>query len=107
MRDPDIETLHRRLFFDAAVREIGPPGVACDHRARSAPRAIAGLGRVDVARDGATGRLLARVWTPPDRDARPVATPEEARERLRALAVEAGGAPDRLIVEGRAFAWCR
>lgn len=102
-RDPADEVRHRRLFFDAAGREIGEAGVDCGHRAASRPDLVAGGGLVVVAWDAASGRVLVRFWVPPGADGRPSVTEAEARRQVAAAVVPTSSAS----IESLRFSWCR
>lgn len=105
MREAEAEARHRRLFFDPAERESGEPGVACDHRTVTRPESIAGRGRVLVAVDATTGRVVARLWVPPDPTGRPAL--DEAAARSRLLHAAHPTPASAMKIEMRDFAWCR
>ena len=105
MREAEAEARHRRLFFDPAERESGEPGVACDHRAATRPDTIAGRGRVLVAVDPTTDRVVARLWVPPDTTGRPALDDASARTRLLGSVPPTAAAA--MKIEARDFAWCR
>ncbi len=104
MRTPDDEARWRRLFFDPAAREIGEPGVSCDHRRLRRPETIRGLGAVAIAFDRGDGRLRLRLWLPPTGDVVPDSTSVAAD--LRRRLADSGSTAD-VEVEVRLFAWCR
>lgn len=104
MRTPEDEARWRRLFFDPAAREIGEPGVSCDHRRLRRPETIRGLGAVAIAFDRDDGRLRLRLWLPPTGDVVPDSTSVAAD--LRRRLADSGSTAD-VEVEVRLFAWCR
>ena len=102
-RDPQDELRHGRLFFDRAPREIGEPGLSCDHRRASRPDALAGRGAVIVLLPPDGGPVALRLWSSPDAAA-PTTAPDLAALERRARA-EIG--PGSWLVDAQVFWWCR
>ena len=98
MREPGAEARWRRLFFDAAAREVGEAQVACDHRVARRPEVDGGPAAVAIAWDRASGRVLVRRWETADGAALDL-------EAVKARVVVA--APAGAIVDGLTFRRCR
>jgi hypothetical protein len=105
LRDANEEAAHRRLFFDDAMAEAGTPGVSCAHRLARQPETSRGIGSVHVVWRETDGRVVARLWRPPET----ALSPDETTARLDLMVMAALGAPGLpgLKTETHSFAWCR
>lgn len=102
MRSEEAERRWRALFFDELALEIGPPGLSCDHVAKSKPNEIAGRGYVLLVRTGPEPAKLIRVWLPPGT----ASSPEIASVHAHMRAREAG-ATWATVEDMHTFLWCR
>jgi hypothetical protein len=101
MRDAAAEQRRRALFFDPVDIEIGPPGLPCDHLARTKPEVIAGDGLVTIGRiDGPVAKTI-RVWVPP------AASHHDATNDVRTEVSARFPAASLHILDSQRFLWCR
>jgi hypothetical protein len=105
LRDAEEEAAHRRLFFDTAIAESGSPGVSCDHRVASQPATSRGVGSVHIVWREADGRVIARLWQPPESRLPPAGT--AARLDLMVVAALGTSGEAGLKTRNHDFAWCR